>query len=94
MLEKLKEVYGNCSVPSLYVCDDGTKLGSWVKDQRHLTLVLKDAKFPGQRQEALDVIDLCGSSMNEIGNSSRSQAEYMLVKRIASTRDGVSCLTN
>jgi hypothetical protein len=37
MFEKLKaykERYGNCLVPTLYVCDDGTKLGRWVVRQR------------------------------------------------------------
>jgi hypothetical protein len=44
MFEKLKaykEMYGNCTVPNLYVCDDGTKLGRWVSKQRLMRV--KDA---------------------------------------------------
>jgi hypothetical protein len=59
MFEKLKaykEVHGNCTVINLYVCDDGTKLGRWVKSQRRLNPLLKDAALRERRREALDSI--------------------------------------
>jgi sugar phosphate isomerase/epimerase len=60
MYEKLKaykEMYGNCLVPYLYVCDDGTRLGRWVKHQRQLNV--KDAELRVQRRQALDDIGFC-----------------------------------
>jgi hypothetical protein len=55
-LKAYKEMYGNCTVTNLYVCDDGTKLGRWVKSQRRLHPVLKDAALRERRREALDSI--------------------------------------
>jgi hypothetical protein len=57
MFEKLKdyqEVHGDCLVPSLYVCDDGTKLGRWVVEQRNMQI--KDAALREQRRRELDAI--------------------------------------
>jgi hypothetical protein len=55
-LKAYKEVHGNCTIPNLYVCDDGTKLGRWVKDQRRQNPLLKDAVLRAQRRQALDDI--------------------------------------
>jgi hypothetical protein len=57
MFEKLKayqEVHGDCLVPSLYVCEDGTKLGRWVVEQRNMQI--KDAALREQRRRELDAI--------------------------------------
>jgi Helicase associated domain len=41
LLDKLKEyqqLHGDCLVPKRYVCDDGTRLGNWVAEQRQQLL--------------------------------------------------------
>jgi Helicase associated domain len=50
-LQEYKAVHGDCLVPQRYQCDDGTRLGQWVKGQR------RDGERLGeQRRQALDSI--------------------------------------
>jgi hypothetical protein len=59
MFEKLKaykEVHGNCIVPKVFVCDDGSKLGLWVYTQRRMSRIIKDAALRELRQRELDAI--------------------------------------
>jgi hypothetical protein len=59
MFEKLKaykKAHGTCTVPTRYVCDDGTKLGQWVKNQRNTDLQTRDAALRAQRRRELDAI--------------------------------------
>jgi hypothetical protein len=57
MFEKLKaykEVYGNCTVPQRFVCDDGSKLGIWVQTQRRRSRIIKDSALLELRRRELD----------------------------------------
>jgi hypothetical protein len=59
MFEKLKaykEVYGNCTVPLRFVCDDGSKLGNWVQTQRRMSRIIKDSALLELRRRELNDI--------------------------------------